>query len=227
RANDDVDGASIVVDPLEYEWHDQSWCGRPWHEAAIYELHVGTFSPEGTFAGVESRLDHLVQLGITVIELMPIADFPGTRGWGYDGVLPFAPDAAYGTPNDLKHLMDAAHRRGLAVMLDVVYNHFGPEGNWLHAYAKDFFTERHHTPWGAAINFDVAGSRNVRDFFIHNALYWLEEFRFDGLRADAVHAMKDDSDLHFITELRQAMHDGPGRERPVYLVLENGDNTAS
>jgi maltooligosyltrehalose trehalohydrolase len=226
RANDDLAGASIVVDPLAYEWHDEAWYGRPWHEAAIYELHVGTFTPEGTFAGVQSRLDHLADLGITVIELMPLNEFPGSRGWGYDGVLPYAPDAAYGTPEELKSLIDAAHRRGLAVILDVVYNHFGPEGNWLHRYAKDFFTERHHTPWGAAINFDGPGSRHVRDFFIHNALYWLEEYRFDGLRVDAVHAMKDDSEVHFITELRRAMHDGPGRERPVYLVLENGDNSA-
>jgi malto-oligosyltrehalose trehalohydrolase len=227
RANDDLDGASIVVDPLAYEWQDDAWYGRPWHEAAIYELHVGTFTPEGTFAAAEARLDYLAQLGVTVIELMPLNEFPGARGWGYDGVLPYAPDAAYGTPRELKSLIDAAHRRGLAVMLDVVYNHFGPEGNWLHEYAKDFFTERHKTPWGAAINFDGRGSRTVRDFFIHNALYWLEEYRFDGLRADAVHAMKDDSERHFIRELRQAMQEGPGRERPVYLVLENGDNTAS
>ena len=226
RANDDLDGASIVVDPTTYSWNDEHWRGREWHEAAIYELHVGTFSPEGTFAGVEARLDHLVQLGITVIELMPIGEFPGRRGWGYDGVLPYAPDAVYGKPDDLKSLIDAAHRRGLAVMLDVVYNHFGPEGNWLHAYARSFFTERHHTPWGAAINFDSEGCRTVRDFFIHNALYWLEEYRFDGLRVDAVHAMKDDSERHFIREMAQAVHDGPGKGREVYLVLENGDNTA-
>jgi len=226
RANDDLEGASVVIDPQKYEWHDEQWQGRQWHEAIVYELHVGTFSPEGTFKGVEARLDHLVQLGITVIELMPLAEFPGSRGWGYDGVLPYAPDAAYGKPDDLKSLIDAAHRKGLAVMLDVVYNHFGPEGNWLHAYARQFFTERHHTPWGSAINFDSEGSRYVRDFFIQNALYWLEEYRFDGLRADAVHAMKDDSDRHFIRELAQAMHDGPGKDRDVYLVLENGDNTA-
>src|SRR5262249_29980669 len=157
------------------------WEGRQWHEAVVYELHVGTFTPEGTFAALISKLDHLVTLGITVIELMPIAEFPGKRGWGYDGVLPYAPDGAYGHPDDLKAFLDAAHKRGLAVMLDVVYNHFGPEGNWLHTYAEDFFTERHHTPWGAAINFDGPGSDVVRDFFIHNALYWFEEYRFDGL----------------------------------------------
>ncbi|HEV7714103.1 MAG TPA: malto-oligosyltrehalose trehalohydrolase [Steroidobacteraceae bacterium] len=232
RANEDIEGASVVVDALKYEWRTETWRGRPWHEAIIYELHVGTFTPEGTFAGVESRLDHLVQLGITVIELMPVADFPGERGWGYDGVLPYAPDAAYGTPDELKSLIDAAHERGLAVMLDVVYNHFGPEGNWLHTYAPQFFTERHQTPWGAGINFDGPQSPTVREFFIHNALYWLEEFQFDGLRVDAVHAMLDDGELHFIQELTQRVHDlaeltTPGARRDVYLVLENGDNKAS
>ena len=225
RANEDIEGASIVVDALKYEWRTESWRGRPWHEAVIYELHVGTFTPEGTFSGVESRLDHLVQLGVTVIELMPVADFPGERGWGYDGVLPFSPDAAYGTPDELKSLIDAAHERGLAVMLDVVYNHFGPEGNWLHTYAPQFFTERHQTPWGAGINFDGKHSATVRGFFIHNALYWLEEFQFDGLRVDAVHAMLDDGELHFIKELTQRVHDIAHRD--VYLVLENGDNRAS
>jgi len=213
RANEDIEGASIVIDPGSYDWGDADWRGRPWHEASIYELHVGTFTPEGTFAGVESRLDHLVNLGVTVIELMPIGDFPGARGWGYDGVLPFAPDAAYGTPDELKSLIDAAHRRGLAMMLDVVYNHFGPEGNWLHLYAPQFFTDRHHTPWGAAINFDGPDSRTVRDFFIHNALYWLEEYRFDGLRVDAVHAMHDDGERHFIQEMTERLHEGPGRTR--------------
>jgi maltooligosyltrehalose trehalohydrolase len=227
RANEDIEGCSVVVDALKYEWRHEGWRGRPWHEAVIYEMHVGTFSPEGTFAGVESRLSHLVELGVTVIELMPIADFPGDRGWGYDGVIPYAPDAAYGTPDELKSLIDAAHERGIAVMLDVVYNHFGPEGNWLHTYAPQFFTERHHTPWGAAINFDGEHSRTVRDFFIHNALYWIEEYQFDGLRVDAVHAMLDDSELHFMTELSQRIHDGPGQSRDVYVVLENGDNRAS
>jgi maltooligosyltrehalose trehalohydrolase len=226
RAVDDATGDSIVVDPTSYVWHDHAWRGRPWHEAAIYELHVGTFSPEGTFKGVRSRLDHLVQLGITMIELMPVADFPGRRGWGYDGVLLYAPDAAYGSPEDLKALIDAAHQRGLAVLLDVVYNHFGPEGNWLHTYAKPFFTERHKTPWGAGINFDGEGSRYVRDFFIQNALYWLEEYHFDGLRIDAVHAMQDDSPQHFIPTLRRAIHEGTGEDREIHVVLENGDNTA-
>jgi 1,4-alpha-glucan branching enzyme/maltooligosyltrehalose trehalohydrolase len=227
RAYDDVEATSLVVDALEYNWRDETWRGRPWHEAVIYELHVGAFTPQGTFAGVQSRLDHLVKLGVTVIELMPIAAFPGNRGWGYDGVLAFAPQAAYGTPAELKSLIDAAHERGLAVMLDVVYNHFGPQGNWLHVYAPQFFTPRHHTPWGDAINFDGEHSRTVRDFFIHNALYWLEEYHFDGLRVDAVHAMADEGGIHFIRELSRRVRAGPGRLRDVYLVLENYANTAS
>jgi maltooligosyltrehalose trehalohydrolase len=226
RNPEDVHGPSAVVDSCAFEWSDDHWRGRPWYEAVIYEIHVGTFSPEGTFAGVTSKLDHLVDLGVTVIELMPIADFPGKRGWGYDGVLQFAPESAYGTPEELKTLISAAHQRGLAVMLDVVYNHFGPEGNYLHLYAPQFFTDRHHTPWGAAINFDSPGSRTVRDFYIHNALYWLEEYRLDGLRFDAVHAILDDSRPHIMTEIAQMVRNGPGRERDIFLVLENGANEA-
>jgi len=158
---------------------------------------------------------------------MPIADFPGRRGWGYDGVLLYGPDAAYGTPAQLKSLIAAAHRRGIAMMLDVVYNHFGPEGNYLGLYSPQFFTERHHTPWGDAIDFDGAGNRAVRDFFIHNALYWLDEYHFDGLRFDAVHAIFDDGKPHILTEIASAVRAGPGRGRHVYLVLENGANQAS
>jgi 1,4-alpha-glucan branching enzyme len=156
----------------------------------IYELHVGTFTPEGTYAGVIHKLNHLKETGITAIELMPLSDFAGRRNWGYDGVLPYAPDGAYGRPEELKALVQAAHDAGLMVFLDVVYNHFGPKGNYLHVYAPQFFTERHKTPWGAAIDF---GNEFVRSFFVHNARYWLEEFRFDGLRFDAVHAIHDDS----------------------------------
>jgi maltooligosyltrehalose trehalohydrolase len=228
RSNpDDVHGASLLTDPQAFDWPDAGWRGRPWHEAVVYELHTGTFTPAGSFAGAIERLDDLVALGITAIELMPVADFPGRRGWGYDGVLLYAPDAAYGTPDDLKRLVAAAHARGLMVLLDVVYNHFGPDGNYLHAYAPDFFNPALHTPWGAAINFDGPGSRQVRDFFIHNALYWLEEFHLDGLRIDAVHAMHDSSTLHFIDELAQAVQQGPGRQRPVHLLLENSLNDAS
>ncbi|HSO06493.1 MAG TPA: alpha-amylase family glycosyl hydrolase, partial [Pelomicrobium sp.] len=223
---DDVHGASELVDPAGYDWADGDWRGRPWHDTVIYELHVGTFSPEGTFAGVERRLDYLRELGATAIELMPVADFPGRRNWGYDGVLPYAPDGAYGRPEDLKRLIDAAHSRNLMVFIDVVYNHFGPEGNYLHTYAKPFFTERHPTPWGAGINFDDARSRAVRDFFIHNALYWLEEYHADGLRLDAVHAIADDSAPDILEELAAAVRAGPGRDRHVHLVLENDKNQA-
>ena len=216
----DIHAASALVDPLAFEWSDTSWRGRPWEEAVIYELHVGTFTPEGTFNAAVERLDYLVRLGVTAIELMPVADFPGKRNWGYDGVLPFAPDASYGTPEDLKSLVVAAHARGLMMLLDVVYNHFGPEGNYLREYAPQFFDESQHTPWGAALNFGGAGSRTVRDFFIHNALYWLEEFHFDGLRLDAVHAIVDASEPDFVTELAHAVRTGPGLTRHVHLVLE-------
>lgn len=219
----DVHGPSAVIDPTAFAWANREWRGRPWHEAVIYELHVGTFSPEGTFDGVRHHLDHLVDLGVTAVELMPIADFSGTRNWGYDGVLPFAPDSAYGTPDDLKRLVDAAHERGLMVFLDVVYNHFGPDGNWLHAYAPQFFTERIETPWGAAIDFS---RREVRDFFIHNALYWLEEYRFDGLRLDAVHAIIDESAPDILDELAETVHRHFGDHRQVHLVLENEHNAA-
>lgn len=227
---DDVHGPSMVVDPRAYRWRDTAWRGRPWHEAVVYELHVGTFTPEGSFKAAAARLPELAQLGITAVELMPVADFPGRRGWGYDGVLPFAPDAAYGTPDALKAFVDAAHGLGLMVLLDVVYNHFGPEGNYLHAYCPAFFNEARHTPWGAAINFDGPGSETVRDFFRHNALYWAEEFHFDGLRMDAVHAIHDGSPLHIASEIGQALRafgSGPGAGRQVHLVLENDANLAS
>jgi maltooligosyltrehalose trehalohydrolase len=227
RANPhDVHGSSQVVDAAAFIWQDDAWQGRPWHEAVIYELHLGTFTEEGTFAAAMQRLDYLAEIGITAIELMPVADFPGTRNWGYDGVLLFAPDHSYGSPDELKALVQAAHACGLMVFLDVVYNHFGPDGNYLHAYAPQFFSQRHHTPWGAAINFDGSDSRVVRDFFIHNALYWLEEYHFDGLRLDAVHAIVDDSKPDILEELAAAVHAGPGRTRQVHLILENDANAA-
>jgi maltooligosyltrehalose trehalohydrolase len=227
RANpNDPNGASEVVDPSAYEWNDSGWSGRPWHEAVLYELHVGAFTPRGTFRAAIERLPYLADLGVTAIELMPIADFPGRRNWGYDGVLPFAPDASYGSPADLKRLVEAAHRQGLMIFLDVVYNHFGPEGNYLYAYAPTFFTDRHHTLWGQAINFDGEDSRPVRDFFVHNTLYWLEEYRFDGLRYDAVNAIRDSSPVHILDEIAEAAHAGPGRDRSIHLVLENDDNAA-
>ncbi len=222
----DVQGPSMVIDARRFDWSDGHWRGRPWHEAVVYELHVGTYTREGTFRALEARLDTLVDLGVSAVELMPIADFPGSRNWGYDGVLLFAPDARYGTPDDLKRLVDAAHRRGLTMLLDVVYNHFGPEGNYLYAYAADFFTARHPTPWGAGINFDGPNSRTVRDFYLHNALYWLDEYRFDGLRFDAVHALADDSHPHLLEEIAHAVRTHYGDTRHIHLILENDDNTA-
>jgi maltooligosyltrehalose trehalohydrolase len=223
---EDVHGPSEIVDPRAYVWRDARWQGRPWGETILYELHVGAFTPLGTFTGVIDKLDHLAALGVTAIELMPVADFPGSHNWGYDGVLPFAPDSRYGHPDDMKALVDAAHDRGLMVFLDVVYNHFGPEGNYLHLYAPTFFTDRGDTPWGTAINLDGDSSHTVRNFFIHNALYWLEEFHIDGLRLDAVHALIDDSEPDFLTELAERVAGGPGATRHVHLVLENDDNAA-
>ena len=214
----DVDGPSEVVDPSAFRWKE-GWQGRPWREAVIYELHVGTFTPEGTYAAVSRKLDSLKETGITAIELMPLSDFAGRRNWGYDGVLPFAPDSAYGRPEDLKALVQAAHDAGLMIFLDVVYNHFGPKGNFLHLYAPDFFTERHHTPWGAAIDF---GHPAVRQYFVSNARYWLEEYRFDGLRFDAVHAIFDDSPVHVLDEISQTIRARHGNSK--HLVLENDAN---
>lgn len=213
----DVHGASVVVDPVAFEWQHHDWRGRPWHEAVIYELHVGAC---GGFRGVQAMLPRLHALGVTAIELMPVAQFPGARNWGYDGVLPFAPAAAYGTPDELKALVDAAHGLGLMMILDVVYNHFGPDGNYLGAYASPFFRkDGPSTPWGAAI--DVA-QPPVGDFFVHNALYWLQEYRFDGLRLDAVHALHNPAWLLSLAARVRAATDG----RQVHLILENEANQA-
>ncbi|MHC8411373.1 malto-oligosyltrehalose trehalohydrolase [Pseudomonas sp. Hz4] len=219
RAQDgDIDRHSVVVDPFAYQWQHSAWLGRPWTEAVIYELHVGAL---GGYSEVEQHLSRLVELGITAIELMPLAQFPGDRNWGYDGVLPYAPQASYGSPEQLKHLIDTAHGHGLAVILDVVYNHFGPDGNYLHRYAKGFFREDKHTPWGAAIDFR---RREVRDFFIDNALMWLLEYRFDGLRLDAVHAIESPD---FLQELAQRIRQQTGPARHVWLTVENEHNQAS
>ncbi|MCX8252836.1 Malto-oligosyltrehalose trehalohydrolase [Beijerinckiaceae bacterium RH AL1] len=224
---DDRDRRSTIVDPRAYAWTNDGWAGRPWDEVVLNEMHVGTATPAGTYDGLIEKLATLKDTGITAIELMPIAEITGKRNWGYDGVLPFAPNNAYGTPDDLKKLVDAAHGHGLMVFLDVVYNHFGPTGNFLHSYAKSFFTERHETPWGAGINFDGKSEASdvVREFFIANALYWLEEYRFDGLRFDAVHAILDDGDKHFLDELAERIREKfVGRH--VHLVLENEANEA-
>jgi malto-oligosyltrehalose trehalohydrolase len=222
---DGVHGASEVIDPTAYDWQDAEWHGRAREELVIYELHLGAFSSSGDFAGAVAHLDDLVELGVSAIELMPIAEFPGRRNWGYDGVQWFAPASCYGRPEELKTLVEACHARGLAVLLDAVYNHFGPEGNYLHPIAPDFFTERHHTPWGAAINYAGPRSRAVRDYVLHNALYWLEEFHFDGLRLDAVHAIFDDGEPDILAELAETVRRRiTGRE--VHLMLENDDNEA-
>lgn len=218
RAQDgDVHDASIVVDPLGYRWQFPLWHGRPWHETVLYELHVGTLDG---FEGVTQRLAALAELGVTAIELMPVADFPGVRNWGYDGVLPYAPDTAYGTPEQLKALIDTAHGLGMMVFLDVVYNHFGPDGNYLGAYAKPFFRDDTHTPWGQEIDFR---KREVRDFFTENALYWLTEYRFDGLRFDAVHAIGEQD---WLEEMGRRIRHEIGTERHVHLVLEHDGNAA-
>ncbi len=214
----DVHDPSLVIDPRAYAWQNTAWRGRPWHETVLYEAHVGLL---GGFTGLAQKLPELVDLGITAVELMPVADFPGPRNWGYDGVLPFAPDRAYGTPDDLKALIDRAHGLGLMMFLDVVYNHFGPDGNYLGAYASPFFRHDTTTPWGPAIDFRRP---QVRQFFIENALYWLMEYRFDGLRLDAVHAIGDPGWLDALAaEVRQTVEP----DRHVHLVLEHDGNAAS
>jgi malto-oligosyltrehalose trehalohydrolase len=221
----DVHGPSEVVDPDLFQWSDGDWQGRPETELVIYELHLGTFTEEGTFRAAMGRLDHLAALGVTAIQLMPVADFPGSRNWGYDGTLIYAPDSSYGRPDDLKALVDAAHGKGLAVLLDVVYNHLGPDGNYLPTYAP-IFDDRRPTPWGGTISYDAPGNRPLRDYVIENALYWLEEFHLDGLRFDAVHAITDESEEHLLDELaRRIRRETAGRK--IHLILENEENEAS
>ncbi len=217
---DGVHGASQLVDPRAYAWSSADWRGRPWEEAVIYELHPGTFSPGGDFAGIEAKLDHLTAVGVTAIELMPVAQFAGRRGWGYDGVLLYAPHTAYGGPDRLKSLIDAAHARGLMVLLDVVYNHFGPDGNYLSLYAPDFFHPERHTPWGAAIAYEKPP---VRRFFIENALYWLQEFRFDGLRLDAIDQIDDQAETPILEELAAEVR-RTITDRHIHLTTEDDRN---
>jgi malto-oligosyltrehalose trehalohydrolase len=214
----DVHDASIVVDPASYQWRHPQWVGRPWHETVLYELHAGVL---GGYAGVIQELPRLAELGVTAIELMPIAEFPGARNWGYDGTLPYAPERSYGTPDELRALIDDAHGRGLMVFLDVVYNHFGPDGNYLPLLAPEMFRTDVSTPWGPAIDFRRP---EVRRFFTENALYWLIDYRFDGLRFDAVHAITESDWLHeMATEVRRTVECG----RRVHLVLENDRNDAA
>ena len=222
---DDVHGPSEVIDHAAIQWQADGLEGPAMGAARCSsEAHVGTFTREGTFRAMIERLDHLAETGITALELMPVADFPGRWNWGYDGVLLFAPDCAYGRPEDLKALIDAAHARGLMVFLDVVYNHFGPEGNYLHRIAPRFFSDEHHTPWGAAIDYRVP---EVRAFAIENALHWLRDYRFDGLRLDAVHAIVEPGEPHILTELATAVNAFAAQSgRHIHLVLENDDNAA-
>ncbi|MEA2972912.1 MAG: maltooligosyltrehalose trehalohydrolase [Actinomycetota bacterium] len=222
---DGVDGLSRAVDHTAFDWTDGTWRGRPLTgQSVIYELHMGTFSPEGTFDGAIDRLDHLVDLGVDVVELLPVAQFPGRWGWGYDGVDLFAPHDAYGGPDGLKRLVDAAHARGLAVVIDVVYNHLGPAGNYLREFGP-YFTDRYNTPWGEAVNFDGAGSDEVRGFVIDNALVWLRDYHADGLRLDAVHAILDTSAVHVLEEMAVRVADlADDVGRPLFLVAESDLN---
>ncbi len=220
----DVAGPSEVIDHGTYQWRMTDWRGRPWDETVLLETHVGTFTTEGTYAAMIDRLDDLVATGFTALELMPLADFPGKRNWGYDGVLWYAPDSAYGRPDDLKTLIDAAHERGLMVFLDVVYNHFGPDGNYLGMYAPTFFSDD-QTPWGVAINYMLP---EVRAYAVENAVAWLRDYRFDGLRLDAVHAIASHGEIPMLHELSHAVGKlAADTGRLIHLVLENDDNQAS
>jgi len=219
-----VDGPSRLLDHGAFAWSDSGWAGRDLAGSVVYELHVGTFSPEGTFDGAVRRLDHLVDLGVDTVELLPVAQFPGRRGWGYDGVDLYAPHSGYGGPEGLKRLVDACHAAGLAVVLDVVYNHLGPAGNHLGRYGP-YFTDRYSTPWGEAVNFDGRDSDPVREFFVDNALMWLDDYHFDGLRLDAVHAYLDTSATHILEELAVRVGELAERVgRPLFLVAESDLN---
>jgi len=219
---DGVHGPSEIIDPAVFRWTDDSWPGLREDDLVLYELHVGTFTPEGTFAGVESRLDDLAALGVNALELMPVAEFAGRWNWGYDGVDLFAPCHRYGTPDELRRLIDAAHRRGVGVLLDVVYNHLGPDGAYIPAFSPQYFTRRHKSPWGDAVNLDGPGSGQVRAFIIENALHWIHEYHADGLRLDATHALADDGPEHLLVELSRRVEDES--DRPIVLVAEDERN---
>jgi maltooligosyltrehalose trehalohydrolase len=221
---DGMNGPSRIVDPGAFEWHDQAFRAPPLASAVIYELHVGTFSDEGTFDGAIGHLAHLVELGVTHVELMPVNEFSGDRGWGYDGVDLYAPHHAYGGPQGLARFVDAAHGAGLAVVLDVVYNHLGPAGNYLSRFGP-YFTDHYATPWGSAVNFDRAGSDEVRRFMIDNALMWLRDYHVDGLRVDAVHAIFDMAAVHFLEQLSGEVHALSGAlGRDVVVIVESDLN---
>jgi maltooligosyltrehalose trehalohydrolase len=219
-----VHGPSEIVDPAAFEWSDDGWRGLALRDYVIYELHVGTFTPEGTFDSAIAKLEYLRQLGITVVEVMPVSACPGVRNWGYDGVAPYAVQASYGGPDAFRRFIDAAHRSGLAVVLDVVYNHLGPEGNYLRNFGP-YFTAHHKTPWGEAVNYDAAGCEHVRRYVVENALYWIGEYHLDGLRLDAVQTIKDDSPKHILTEIQERVQ-ALARElkRTVNVIAETDEN---
>ncbi|MFD0278775.1 malto-oligosyltrehalose trehalohydrolase [Kitasatospora sp. NPDC127111] len=219
------DGPSRPVDHAAFRWSQSGWRGRPLPGAVLYELHIGTFTPAGTFRAATEHLDHLVELGVDFVELMPVCPFPGRHGWGYDGVSPWAVHEPYGGPEGLKRFVDAAHRKGLGVVLDVVHNHLGPSGNHLPAFGP-YFTDRHHTPWGSAVNLDAPGSDEVRAYLIGSALAWLRDYRIDGLRLDAVHALADDRAVHFLEELASEVEKlAIATNRPLFLVAESDLNS--
>ncbi|MBA2242659.1 MAG: malto-oligosyltrehalose trehalohydrolase, partial [Chthoniobacterales bacterium] len=211
-----VHGSSLVVDPATFRWTDQTWVAPPCPELVLYELHIGTFTPEGTFRAAITKLDHLVRLGVNAIEIMPVGDFAGERNWGYDGVLLYAPARTYGNPDDLRALVDAAHGRGLGIILDVVYNHMGPEGNYLGVYHPEYFSPEHKTPWGAGLNF---AQETVREFVAGNTIYWMRDFHIDGFRLDATHAILDSSEEHILAEISERVHEAGG-----FLIAEDDRN---
>ncbi len=222
-----VHGPSVVIDPGSYQWQDAEWIGIALQDAVFYELHVGTFTQEGTYQSAAKKLPYLKDLGITAIELMPLSDFPGRRNWGYDGVAPFAPAHVYGTPDELRSFIDQAHQIGLAVFVDVVYNHFGPDGAYQGTFSNHYFTKRHHTPWGDAVNFDGMLNEPVREYVIENALRWIYEYHIDGLRLDATHAIVDDSPRHILAALSSAVrHASAELGRRIHVVAEDARNLA-
>ena len=216
----DVNGPSLVIDPEQYRWQNTQWRGRPWEEAVVYEMHIGTFTPQGTFRAAIEKLPDLAELGITMLEVLPVSQFGGNRGWGYDGVLLYAPHSAYGTPDDFKAFIDAAHGHGLSVVLDIVLNHFGPEGNYLPLLAPDFFHKERHTPWGAGIAYDVDAARR---YIAEAPLYWLQEYRLDGLRFDAIDQIEDSSEKHVLIEIAERIR-ADITDRPIHLTTEDCRN---
>ncbi|MEL6458241.1 MAG: malto-oligosyltrehalose trehalohydrolase [Cyanobacteria bacterium J06621_15] len=217
-----VHGASEIVDHNSFKWNDEDWKGVPLEEMVIYELHVGTFTEAGTFEAIISRLSDLTELGVNTIEIMPVAQFPGSRNWGYDGVFPYAVQNSYGGVEGLKKLVDACHQQGISVVLDVVYNHLGPEGNYLWGYGT-YFTEKYRTPWGSAVNFDDSYSDGVRNYFVENVVYWLENYHLDGLRLDAVHAIYDFGAKHILAEMAEAVAELEQRKNLKYYLIAESD----